>query len=603
MSTSVKTRKMTANKGVDNRKGSSHRTSPKMTKYLQNLGVNKTPITTTDITQTTMPTPNRSTQQKEQRRDQVCETQTTMPTPTRGAQHKDKSIDQVCETLYQSESGSEAEIESVNSDTLRDEEDSDDNLPFNTLGELEEECREEIDPRTITVTTETIPVILVSMLKTIDKMEETSLAQNKENLSLKYNISSLEKTMIEQDSEIRKLTTDIIKIKESQNESDKENNNLKSSLDFAYIKIADLENKEKERVESEKKVRENIEMIKGDNKKLKVDNTKMKEKNIKAEAYSRRSNLRFEGIPTSPDETNVQCRNKVYDFLKTNLGMVNAEKNIVIERCHRDPKYPNQNPASIIARFLSFNDRQEVWEARNRVNRDRNNRLFINEDFPQEVEKKRSFLRPYVKAAYANKMKATLLGDTLLVEGNRYSVDELHLLPEAMRPEKTVVKTDGKVTVFFRKDAFLSNFHAAPMTVNDEQYNCVEQFYMAAKAEKFDDREALQKIMASSNPNEINFLGKNVKNFKQNIWNEISYEIMKKGVRAKFTQNPQLATFLENTGKTQIGEGSEKDMTWGTGVSVFHQDAFNTDKWKGKNHLGKILMEIRNALRPEHPQN
>ena len=189
---------------------------------------------------------------------------------------------------------------------MRDEEDSDDNLPFNTLGELEEECREEIDPRSITVTTETIPVILVSMLKTIDKMEENSLVQNKENLTLKYNINRLEKSMLEQESEIKKLTTDIIKIKESQNESDKENNNLKSSLDFAYIEIADLENMEKERVEAEKKVRQNIEMINGDNKKHKVDNTKMKEKNIKAEAYSRRSNLRFEGIPTSPNETNVQ---------------------------------------------------------------------------------------------------------------------------------------------------------------------------------------------------------------------------------------------------------------------------------------------------------
>ena len=221
----------------------------------------------------------------------------------------------------------------------------------------------------------------------------------------------------------------------------------------------------------------------------------------------------------------------------------------------------------------------------------------------KKLRKKRSFLRPYVKAAYANKMKTTLLGDTLLVESNRYSVDDLHLLPEVIRPEKTVVKTDGNVTVFFRKDAFLSNFHASPMTINNEHYTCVEQFYMASKAEKFDDRETRQRIMASSNPNEINFLGKSVKKFKQSTWNESSYEIMKREVRAKFTQNPQLATFLENTGKTQIGEGSEKDLIWGTGVSVFHQDAFNMDKWKGKNHLGKILMEIRNSLRPEHPQN
>ena len=47
----------------------------------------------------------------------------------------------------------------------------------------------------------------------------------------------------------------------------------------------------------------------------------MKEKNVKAEAYSRRSNIRFDGIPTSENETNVQCRNKIYDLLKNELGL------------------------------------------------------------------------------------------------------------------------------------------------------------------------------------------------------------------------------------------------------------------------------------------
>ena len=72
---------------------------------------------------------------------------------------------------------------------------------------------------------------------------------------------------------------------------------------------------------------------------------------------------------------------------------------------------------------------------------------------------------------------------------------------------------------------------------------------------------------------------------------------MKIGVREKFAQNPELAKLLDNTGHTTIGEGSEKDTIWGTGLSVFHRDALNVSKWRGKNQLGKILMDVRAGLR------
>ena len=574
MSSSVKTRKMTAGRGAEGKKGATNRgCSPKLTKYLQNLGVNKTPDTNvTDAEQKA----------------------NAMPTPTRSSQNNDKGNDQVCEQLIQEESESENEIASINSEILM--EDRFLRLPYENLGELEMECTDDIDPRSIPISTESIPLILLSLVRKIDIIEtenETCLIENKE---LKSNLVTLEQKYLTQENESKKITTDLMRIKSAQNEVEKENNNLRGSLDFAYNKIAVLEENEKKRIEREKEAQQNMESIKGDNNKLKQDSYKMKEKNVKAETYSRRSNLRFEGIPTSLNETNVQCRHKVYEILKNELGLKDAEKEIVIERCHRDSKFPNQKPPSIIARFLSYRDREEVWENRRKVNQNRNNNLYINEDFPQEVEKKRSFLRPYMKEAYKHHMKATLVGDTLLVDGLKYTVDNLHTLPEQIRPEKTVVKTNGEVTVFFRKDAFMSNFFQAKMKIDETEYSCVEQFYMAKKAEKFSDKEAKMKIMSSNNPNEINFLGKNVKNFQQQKWNECAYDIMKKGVTEKFRQNQELADLLKNTGKTVIGEGSSKDLTWGTGVSVFHADAFDKAKWRGRNQLGKILMGIRDSI-------
>ena len=190
--------------------------------------------------------------------------------------------------------------------------------------------------------------------------------------------------------------------------------------------------------------------------------------------------------------------------MRRNLGIEDAEESIIIEKCHRDKKYPKQEPASILVRFLSLRDRQEIWEMREKVNRNRSNKIYINEDFPQEVERKRAFLRPYLKAAYASNRRAVMNGDTLVIESDRYTVDTLHLLSDDLKPEKTVVKTKNNVTAFYRSDAFLSNFQPSHFEVDNSNYCCVEQFYMAKKAEKFNDQMSKDKIMTSINPREIN---------------------------------------------------------------------------------------------------
>ena len=132
MSTSVKIRKMTATKGSENKKAGTHRSSPKLTKYLQNLGVNKTPSTTSLPTMTTQ------------------ERQNAMPTPTRNSSQKESTKDQVCEPDFPDDTESESEIMSVNSETLMEE--SSLKFPYDNLEDLERECQDMIDPRTTALT-------------------------------------------------------------------------------------------------------------------------------------------------------------------------------------------------------------------------------------------------------------------------------------------------------------------------------------------------------------------------------------------------------------------------------------------------------------------
>ena len=426
---------------------------------------------------------------------------------------------------------------------------------YNTLAELENEVVEEIDPRSVNLTHETQPLVLLALLRKVEILEQ------------KHEILA------------------------------EENYELKKTLEFNSGKILDLETEvsnHKIAIEVTQRKLDNVYMS---NSRLKEQGTKLKEKTVKAEAYSRRNNLRFEGIPQESNENPNVCREKVYSILKNEFGMLDAERRIVIERCHRDKRYPNHNPPSILVRFLSFCDREEIWNRRDNVNRNQRNKIYLNQDFPPEVEKKRSFLRPYVKAAYAVGRKAVLVGDTIMVDGNKYTTSELENLPENMHPDKIAIQEKDDTILFYRSDAYLSNFYNAPMCVDDVMYQSVEQYFTAEKARTFKDQNTLNRIMESDSPSEMKFLGKKTKGFCQNTWDEKAATVMITGLRAKFRQNSRLQTKLLNTQDKHLAESSKNDRIWGTGLNMNDQNAFSKENWQGKNQLGNLLMKVREEIK------
>jgi len=63
---------------------------------------------------------------------------------------------------------------------------------------------------------------------------------------------------------------------------------------------------------------------------------------------------------------------------------------------------------------------------------------------------------------------------------------------------------------------------------------------------------------------------------------------MRRALRAKFTQHPDLRTLLLGTGDEEIVENAPGDYYWGCGKDG-----------SGKNRLGALLMELRAELRQE----
>ena len=426
---------------------------------------------------------------------------------------------------------------------------------YNTLAELENDLIEEIDPRSVNINSETQPLVLLSLLRKIELLEQKQDQTSEENIELKKSIEFNANKIIDLESEVLKY---------------------KGALEATETKL------------------DNVLMIVS---RQKEQGSKLKEKSVKAESYSRRNNLRFEGIHQDPNESQNMCREKIYGILKNEFGIHDAERRIVIERCHRDKRYPNHNPPSILVRFLSFCDREEVWQQRECVNRNQRNRIFLNQDFPSEVERKRSFLRPYVKAAYSVGRKAVLVGDQIMVDGNKYSTTELENLPDNIHPDKVVIQEKNDVMLFYRSDAYLSNFHDSSMSIDNVVYQNVEQYFTAEKARTFNDQHTVSKIMESDNPSQMKFFGNNTKGFNQNIWNERASSVMIKGLRAKFQQNQKLRMKLLNTEDKHLAESSKNDKVWGTGLPMNDQNAFDKTNWQGKNQLGNLLMKVREEIR------
>lgn len=145
--------------------------------------------------------------------------------------------------------------------------------------------------------------------------------------------------------------------------------------------------------------------------------------------------------------------------------------------------------------------------------------------------------------------------------------------------------------------ACFSQWFPASFKENSIEYRTAEHYMMAEKARLFNDDETMLKILESGNPKEAKSLGREIKNFDHQTWDNHKYEIVKKGNFLKFSQNSEFREFLLSTEDKVIVEASPYDTIWGIGMSESDSKAENPSQWRGENLLGFALMEVRDELR------
>jgi ribA/ribD-fused uncharacterized protein len=169
---------------------------------------------------------------------------------------------------------------------------------------------------------------------------------------------------------------------------------------------------------------------------------------------------------------------------------------------------------------------------------------------------------------------------------------------EVVAPPVAAPVEPERFTFFYRGP--YSQWAITPFEIDGVVYNCGEQYMMAEKARFFGDADALAEIMKARSPERQKALGRDVTPFDEDAWNAVVQDVIKRGNRAKFTQNRPLLKPLLATEGTTLVEASAKDKIYGIGLWENDARARDRSQWLGTNWLGQCETELREEFLVEY---
>ena len=158
----------------------------------------------------------------------------------------------------------------------------------------------------------------------------------------------------------------------------------------------------------------------------------------------------------------------------------------------------------------------------------------------------------------------------------------------------TPIHRETSISSLRGKYRFLNNLYLAEVTYDGLTFPTSEAAFQAAKCQTKEERLPFTEMK-----NSVLLLQKGRKVTLRPDWEEVKVGIMEEIVREKFSSHPDLAEKLLATGDLPIMEGNVwHDTFWGVDVKT----------GIGENHLGKILMKVREELKapvvtPQEPEN
>lgn len=146
------------------------------------------------------------------------------------------------------------------------------------------------------------------------------------------------------------------------------------------------------------------------------------------------------------------------------------------------------------------------------------------------------------------------------------------------------------MTIYFYKvnDPYgcFSNFSPHGIHLLGQYWQTVEHYYQAQKFANSEDEALIPVIRAAKTPEQAAALGRDRTKKVRLDWEAVKCQIMRQAVLTKFLSHLDIQAILLATGDQLLVEDSPTDYYWGCGM----------DK-TGQNHLGKVLISVRDEIR------
>jgi ribA/ribD-fused uncharacterized protein len=146
------------------------------------------------------------------------------------------------------------------------------------------------------------------------------------------------------------------------------------------------------------------------------------------------------------------------------------------------------------------------------------------------------------------------------------------------------------MTIYFYKVnepyGCFSNFSPHAVFLQGRHWQTVEHYYQAQKFVGTLEETVIPVIYAAKTPEEAAALGRDCTRQVRPDWEQVKIPVMREAVLQKFLTHKDIQAILLSTGDTSLVENSPTDYYWGCGVNK-----------TGQNHLGKILMSVRQQIR------
>jgi ribA/ribD-fused uncharacterized protein len=131
----------------------------------------------------------------------------------------------------------------------------------------------------------------------------------------------------------------------------------------------------------------------------------------------------------------------------------------------------------------------------------------------------------------------------------------------------------------------LSNFSAHPIQLKGRLWPTTEHYF---QAQKFPGTDYEEEIRLVTSPMIAARMGRSRSQPLRADWEQVTEDVMREALHAKFTQHPTLRDLLLSTGERPLIEHTKNDRYWGDGGDG-----------TGRNRLGALLVELRTTLAAE----